>query len=185
MVRGPCSSLVCGGVGPSFAVRGAGGSLSFMDGAAGGSLFFMGGGAGGLSHCSWVVVVCPHLAVSGWWWWWCALISFRAPWYMALITVVVVLSLFEGEGGGWSFVFAGAPSVIDVVIQHWHCPASFLCAVVACCPCCMSLASRVLVVVVCPRCVVVSCPPRRCPVLLLLPCPRCDMLFGCTTWHLC
>ena len=24
----------------------------------------------------------------------------------------VVLSLFEGEGGGWSFVFVGAPSIV-------------------------------------------------------------------------
>jgi len=63
--------------------------------------------------------------------------------------------------------------------------ASFLCAVVACRPRRMSSASRVLIVVVCPCRVIVSCPPRRCPVLLSLPCPRCDMSFGCMTWHLC
>ena len=190
---GPRSPLVCGGVGPSlpfahgglgpsFTVHSAGGSLSFVDGAAGGSLFFMGGGAGGSSHCLWVVVGCPHLAVSGWWW--CTLISFCAPWYVALITVVVVLSPFKGEGGGWSFVFAGTPSIVDI-IQCWHRPASFLCAVVVCHPHRMSSASRVLVVVVCPHCVVVSCPPCHCPMLLLLPCPRCDVSFGCTMWHLC
>jgi len=96
----------------------------------------------------------PRRAVSGWWWW-CALIGFRVPWCMALATLMVVLSLFEGEGGGWSFVFADAPSII---ILHWR-PASFPCAVVAC-----------------PRHVVVPCPPRRCPMSLLLPCPRCNVL---------
>ena len=55
------------GLGPSFTVCGAGGSSSCMDGAAGGSSFFMGGGAGGSSYCLWVVVVCPHLTISGWW----------------------------------------------------------------------------------------------------------------------
>jgi len=108
---GPCSLLVHGGVGPSlpfvpgavgpslpFAHGGLGPSSSFMDGAAGGLLFFVGGGAGGLLHCLWVEVVCPRLAVSGWWWWWCALIGFCVLWYMALVTVVVVLSPFEGEG---------------------------------------------------------------------------------------
>jgi len=59
----------------------------------------------------------PHRAVSGWWWW-CTLISFRAPWCVALVTVVVVLSLFEGEGGGWLFMFVDTPSI---VVPRWHC----------------------------------------------------------------
>ena len=50
--------------------------------------------------------------------------------------------------------------------HRWRHPISFLCAVVMCRPRCMSLASRVLIVIVCPHCVIVSCPPCRCPVLL-------------------
>jgi len=128
---GPSLPFAHGGLGPLFAMRGAGG-LSF----------FVGGGAGGLLHCSWVVVVCPCLAVSGWWW--CALIGFCAPWYMALVTVVVVLSLFKGEGGGWSFMFAGAPSIIDCIVS-------------VCC-CCMLSSLHVLSI---------TCPHRCC---VFLPC---------------
>jgi len=78
--------------------------------------------------------------------------------------------------GGRSCLQALHPSSSSLV--------SFLCAVIACRPRRMSSASRVLIVVVCPRHVIVSCPPRHCPVLLSLPCPHCDVLFGCTTWHL-
>jgi len=76
---GPPSPLVCGGVGPlslfvpgavgpsslfglgpSFAVRGAGGSSSCVDGAAGLVVLFMGGGGVPSSRRFWVVVVRPH-----------------------------------------------------------------------------------------------------------------------------
>jgi len=128
----------------------------------------------GARRFSWVEVLGARCIVRGWWW--CALVS---PFLGGggggvpswVFVRCVVLSPFEGEGGGWSFVFAGIPSIVVVVgvILHRFCV----------------LSSRVLIVVVCPRCVVVSCPPRHCPVLLLLPYPRCDMSFGCTTWHLC
>ena len=166
---GPHSPLVCGGVGPL---------LPFMPGAVGPSSPLHMVVWGPHSPCMvlgtcchlWMVVVCPCLAVSGWWWW-CALVSFCVPWYVALITVVVVLSPFEGEDGGWLFVFVGAPSIVVIVVQCWHHPVSFLCAVITCPQHCMSLALHVLVIVVCPRHVVVLCPPHHCPMLLLLLCP--------------
>jgi len=112
---------MAGGAGPSFAIHGAGPSsllvggagpsLSTVGGVAGPLSFFMGGGAGHWSHCSWVVVVCPHWFLCG----------------MAAITVVVVLSSLEGEGRG-SFMSVDAPSI---VVPRWR-PASFPCAVVAC-----------------------------------------------------
>jgi len=108
---GPSSLFACGGTGPSFAICGAGPSSSTAGGVAGPSSFFVGGGAGCWLHCSWVVVVCPH-------WFSCS---------MAPITVVVVLSLLEGEGGG-SFMSADTPSV---VVLHWR-PASFPHAVIVC-----------------------------------------------------
>jgi len=124
---------------------------------------------------SWVEVLGARRIVHGWWW--CALVSpflgggggGGAPSWVFVRRVV--LSPFEGEGGEWSFVFAGIPSVVVVVgiVLHRFCV----------------LSSRVLIVVVCPRRVVVSCPPRRCPVLLSLPCLRCDVSFGCMMWHLC
>ena len=173
---GPRSPLVCGGVGPSspfvpggvgpsssfglgpsFAVRGAGGSSSCMDGAAGGSSFFVGGGAGGSSYCLWVVVVCPR--------------GFSCTMWSCCHSRVRVV-------GGRSCLRALHPSSSSSL-------ASFLCAVVACHPRHVSSASRVLIVVVCPCHVIVSCPPRHCPMLLSLPCPHCDVSFGCTTWHLC
>jgi len=136
-----------------------------MPGGTGPSSLFVGGGAGCLSHCLQVVVVCPHHAICGWWW--CTLIGFHAAWCVALVTVVVVLSSLKGEGGG-SFVSVDAPSVI---ILCWH-PVLFLCAVIACpCSCVHSSLSCV------PRCRVSSL--CHCPVMLLLPCPHCDMLFDC------
>jgi len=163
---GPSLPFVPGGVGPSslfglgplFAVHGAGGSSSCVDGAAGGSSFFVGGGAGGSSYCLWVVVVVvrPH--------------GFScAVWSCRHSRVRVV----------------GGCLCLQALHLSSSSLASFLCAVVTCHPCRVSSASRVLVIIVCPRHVVVSCPPRRCPVLLSLPCPRCDMSFGCMTWHLC
>jgi len=72
---GPRSPLVHGGVGPSlpFVPGGVGPLLSFGLGPS-----FAVRGAGGLLYCSWVVV-CPCLAISGWWWWWCTLVGFCAP----------------------------------------------------------------------------------------------------------
>jgi len=163
---GPHSPLVCGGVGPSspFVPGGVGPSSSFGLGpsfavrGAGGLSFFVGGGAGGSSYCSWVVVVVVRPRG-----------FLCAMWSCHHSRVRVV--------GGHSCLRALHPSSSSL--------ASFLCAVVTCHPRCVSSASCVLVVVVCPRRVIVSCPPRHCPVLLSLPCPHCDVSFGCTTWHLC
>ena len=129
----------------------------------------------GAHRFSWVEVLGARRIVHGWWW--CALVlpflgggGGGAPLWVFVRRVV--LSPFEGEGGGWSFMFAGAPSVVIVigVILHRFCV----------------LSSRV-VLIACPRCCCVS-SPCRClmPSLLLsLLCPRCDVSFGCTTWHLC
>jgi len=106
---------------------------------------FMDGGSG------------PCHAVSGWWWW-CTLIGFRVLRCMALITLMVVLSLFEGEGGGWLFMFADAPSV---VVPRWHrvvvlhCFRVLLLRVLA-----VSLSPALLIVVPCHCCcraLIVTC----------------------------
>jgi len=175
---GPSLLFVCGGLGPSFAMHGAGGLLSFVDGAAGGLLSFMGGGAGGSSHCSWVVVVCLCLTISGWWWW-CTLVGFMCCgmwpsslswWSCRHLRVRVV--------GGCSCLQALHPSSSIGVILHHFCVLSLRVILIAC-PHHRMFSS------VCPHCVIVSCPPRRCPVLLSLLCPHCDVLFGCMKWHLC
>jgi len=130
----------------------------------------------GARRFSWVEVLGARRIVRGWWW--CALVSpflggggGGVPLWVFMRRVV--LPPFEGEGGGWSFMFVGTPSVVIIV------------GVVSVCCHCVSSLLRVLVVVVCPRHVVVSCPPRHCPVLLSLPCPHCDVSFGCMMWHLC
>ena len=149
---GPHSPLVHGGVGPSspfmpgtvgpsssfglglsFTVSGAGGSSSCMDGAAGARCF------------SWVEVLGARRIVRGWWW--CALVSpflgggGGAPSWVFVCHVV--LSPFEGEGGGLSFVFAGAPSVVVVIgiVLHRFCVLSSHVILVACPQHCMSLSS--------------------------------------------
>ena len=104
------------------------------------------GGVPSPRHFWVVVVVHPH--------------RFSCTMDVALVTVVVVLSPFEGEGGGWSFMFAGTPSIIVViVVQHHFCVLS-LHVVLIVCPCCCcvsslccclvpsSLLSRVVVVAV-------------------------------------
>jgi len=73
----------------------------------------------------------PRHTVSGWWWW-CALVSFRVLWCMALATLMVVLSLFEGEGGGWSFV-------LQTLHPSLSCIGIVLSCVVSVCCCRMSL----------------------------------------------
>jgi len=55
----------------------------------------------GARRFSWVEVLGAR------WWWW-TLVVFRAPWCVALVAVLVVVSSFEDEGVGSSFVFAGA-----------------------------------------------------------------------------
>jgi len=86
----------------------------------------------------------PHRTVSGWWWW-CTLIDFRAPWCVALATLVVVLLSFEGEGGRWSFVFADTPSV---VVPCWCCVILCRFRVLSSHVLTMSLSPALLVVVV-------------------------------------
>jgi len=110
----------------------------------------------------------------------------RRFWVVVVVVRPVVLLPFEGEGGGWSFVFAGAPSIVVIVgiVLRRFCVLSSRVVLVMCPRHHMSSALHVLVVVVCPRRVIVSCH-RRCPMLLSLLCPHCDMLFGCTMWHLC
>jgi len=143
----------------------------------------------GAHRRAWVEVLGARRIVHGWWW--CALVSLflggggggGAP--SSVFMHHVVLSPFEGEGGGWLFVFVGAPSVVVVgVVLHHFCVPSHV-VLVACPQHCVSSASCVLIVIVCPCHVVVSCPPRHCPVLLSLLCPHCDVSFGCMMWHLC
>ena len=81
----------------------------------------------------------------------------------------VVLSPFEGEGGGWSFVFAGAPSVVVVigVVLHRFCVLSSHVVLVVCprhhvsssslCVLAVSLSHALLVVVPCCCALVVMC----------------------------
>ena len=87
---------------------------------------------------------------------------------MALIAVMVVLSLFKGEGGGWLFMFVGAPSIVIVIVQHWHCVV-----LVACPHHRISSSSSCVLTVLLSHAILVILP------LLSLPCPHCDMLFGC------
>ena len=100
----------------------------------------------GARHFSWVEVLGARRIVRGWWW--CALVSpflggggggGGAPSWVFMRRVV--LSPFKGEGGGWSFVFAGAPSIVVVV------------DVVSVCCRRMLSSSRVLSI---------ACPHRRC-----------------------
>jgi len=72
----------------------------------------------GAHRFSWVEVLGARCIVHGWWW--CALILLflgggggGAPLWVFVCRVV--LSPFEGEGGAWSFMFAGAPSVVVVI----------------------------------------------------------------------
>jgi len=78
-------------------------------------IIFHGWRAGHSSHCSWMVVVALVALFLGGGGGAPSLVF--VPWCVALATLVVVLSLFKGEGGGWSFMFADAPSV---VVLHWH-----------------------------------------------------------------
>ena len=55
----------------------------------------------GTRRFSWVEVLGAQ------WWWW-TLVVFCALWCMALVAVLVVLSSFEDEGVGSSFMFVGA-----------------------------------------------------------------------------
>ena len=125
----------------------------------------------GPCHFSWVEGLGTGCIVHGWWW--CALI---VP--------------FVNGGGAPSSVFLrhgprhcrGGPVVargrgwwvIHVCGCSIHChPMLASCVVSMCC-------HRVsLIVIVCPRHVVVPCPPHHCPMMLLLPCPCCDMSFDC------
>ena len=100
----------------------------------------------GAHRFSWVEVLGACRIVRGWWW--CALISpflggggGGAPSWVFVCHVV--LSPFEGEGGGWSFVFAGAPSVVVVV------------GVISVCCRRVSSSSHVFGIA-CPRCCCVS-----------------------------
>jgi len=159
---GPSSPFAHGGTGPSFAVHGAGCSLSLLGGAghsssivggvAGPLLFFMGGGAGRWSHCSWVVVVCPHHAVCEWWWW-CALVSFCVAWPLSLSWWSC--HRLRERVVGCSCLQMLHPSSSHVgVLCRFH--VLSLCVLVVVCPrhCCMSL-----IIIVCPCHVVVPCPP--------------------------
>jgi len=73
----------------------------------------------GACHFSWVEVLGARHIVRGWWWW-CALVSpflggggGGAPSWVFMRRVVLLP--FEGEGGGWLFVFAGTPSIVVIV----------------------------------------------------------------------
>jgi len=167
---GPCSLLVCGGVGPSspfmpgavgpsFTVCGAGGSSSWVDSAAG-------------AHCFlWVEVLGARRIVCRWWWY--ALVSpFLGGVPSWVFVCHVVLLPFEGEGGGWSFVFAGAPSIVVIigVVLHHFCVLSSRVILVACpwhhvsslslCVLTVSLSRALLIIVLCCCCccaLVVTC----------------------------
>ena len=123
----------------------------------------------------WVEVLGAHCIVRGWWW--CALVSpflggggGGAPSWVFVHHVV--LSPFEGEGGGWLFVFAGTPSVVIVVgvILRRFCVLSSRVVLVTCpwhrvsslslCVLAVSLSRALLVVVLCCcrcRALVVTC----------------------------
>jgi len=151
---------VAGGAGPS----------SSLVGGAGPSLFFVGGVTGCWSHCSWVVV-CPRHTVCEWWWW-CALVSFRAAWPPSLSWWSCRCSRERVVGCSCLRMLHPSSSHIGV-LRRFRVPSS--CILIVMCPrhCRVSL-----VAIVCPRRVVVPCPPRRYPVMLL-PCPRCDVSFDC------
>jgi len=164
---------VAGGAGPSSSlVGGAGPSSSTAGGVAGPLSFFMGGVAGRWSHCSWVVVVCPHRAVCEWWWW-CALISFHAAWLPSLSWWSCHCSRERVVGHLCLWMLHLLLSRVGV-LRCFHVPSSCILIVVCPCHCRVSL-----VIVMYPRRVVVPCPPRRYPMMLLLLCPHCDMLFDC------
>jgi len=96
---------------------------------------FVDGGSASLCHV-WVVVVRPC--------------QFSCTWCMALVTVVVVLSSFEGESGRWSFMFVDAPSVI---VLHCFC-------VLSSCVLAVLLSPTLLIIVPCHCCchaLIVTC----------------------------
>jgi len=104
----------------------------------------------GARRFSWVEVLGAHRIVRGWWW--CALVlpflgggGGGAPSWVFVHHVVLLP--FKGEGGGWSFVFAGTPSVVIVI------------GVVSVCCRRMSSSSRVL------RCLVPSSSLSRVAVV--------------------
>ena len=126
----------------------------------------------GARRFSWVEVLGAHRIVRGWWWH--ALVSLflgggggGVPSWVFMRRVV--LSPFEGEGGGWSFMFAGAPSVVIVVgiVLHRFCVLLLRVILVACpqhgvsssllCVLAMSLSRALLVVVPCCCALVVTC----------------------------
>jgi len=161
---------VAGGTGPSSSLVGGAGPLSSTaGGVAGPSSFFMGGVAGCWSHCSWVVVVCPHHE----WWWWCTLVGFRAAWPPSL-SWWSCRSPRERVVGCSCLPMLHPLSSHVGVLCHFRVPSS--CILVVLCPHCCRMS---LVIIMCPRCVVVPCPPCRYPVMLLLLCPHCDMSFDC------
>jgi len=162
---------MAGGAGPSFAIRGAGPSLSLVGGA-GPSSFFVGGVAGRWSHCSWVVVVCPRRIICEWWWW-CTLVGFPAARPPSLSWWSCRHSRERVVGRSCLRTLHPLSSCVGI-LHRFRVPSSRILVVM--CPCCCHVS---LVIVVCPRCVVVPCPPRCYPVMLLLPCPHCDMSFDC------
>jgi len=88
---------------------------------------------GALIRCAW----CWGLVVFHGWRCWGLVVLFMGGGGVPLWVFVhhVVLSLFKGEGGGWSFVFAGAPSIVIV-------------GIILCCFCVLS--SRVILIT-CPQ----------------------------------
>ena len=124
----------------------------------------------------WVEVLGARHIVCGWWW--CALILLflgggggGAP--LWVFVCHVVLSPFEGEAGGWSFMFAGAPSIVVVIgiVLHRFCVLSSHVVLIACprhrvsssssllCVLAMSLSHALVVVLCCCHCLalVVMC----------------------------
>ena len=105
--------------------------------------------------------------------WWCALVSFHAAWPPSLSWWSCPHS--RERVVGRSCLWTLHPSLSCIGILHrFRVPSS--CILVVMCPRCCHVS---LIIVVCPRRVVVPCPPRRYPVMLLLPCPHCDMSFDC------
>jgi len=192
--EGPLLPFIGGGVGPHLPLvhGGVGPLLPFMPGAIGPSSSF-GLGPSFAMWC-WALVI-----VHGWCCWGLVIFHGWRCWGLVI--------LFMGGGGVplscRSWVVVVCPCRFSCAV--WSCRRSRVRVVGGCLclwalhPSSSSLALSCIISVCCHRMsssshvlgiafpcrVVVPCPPCCCPMLLLLPCPCCDMLFCCTTWHLC
>jgi len=145
--EGPLLPFVGGGVGPRLPLvhGGVGPLLPFVPGAVGPSSSF-GLGPSFAMWCWALVIVhgwcCWGLVIFRGWRCWGLIILFMGGGGVPLLVFVchMVLSPFEGEGGGWLFVFVGTPSIVVIIgiVLHRFCVLSLHVVLITCPRHCMS-----------------------------------------------